>query len=352
MKQSKTTIKELQKRYRAVLIKCALINVALLFGMGTAGAAAISSGTYGDDELDYDEELTISGGTFNYTEISADGITVTGGKFNGASLDSNNSDMVLNGGTFTSETFGFGINTGTGATLTINSDAVSFAMPAGRGPAQINGGDALIITGDKGLSVINTQIETASLSGKITAGDNSFIGGFYSPMDEWILNGKKVYSLMDGEGPFGDVDVVIASLNEYPTAAFDHATITLNGNAKAGSGLNGWHLYQDAAGKSDLRAANWGLVSSLTQAQIDESVKAILKELKRVDAGSKDWMMSVLPLAMPVKSLVQTIHAIQGIILGKPLMNTLNSHGKTVNLLTGLWSKLHYVRLIAFITPH
>ena len=38
MKQSKTTIKELTARYRAVLLKCALINAMMIIGIGTAHA--------------------------------------------------------------------------------------------------------------------------------------------------------------------------------------------------------------------------------------------------------------------------------------------------------------------------
>ena len=39
MKQSKTTIKELTARYRAVLLKCALINAMMIIGIGAANAA-------------------------------------------------------------------------------------------------------------------------------------------------------------------------------------------------------------------------------------------------------------------------------------------------------------------------
>lgn len=38
MKQSKTTIKELTKRYRTVLLKCLLLNSFLFVGIETASA--------------------------------------------------------------------------------------------------------------------------------------------------------------------------------------------------------------------------------------------------------------------------------------------------------------------------
>lgn len=42
MKQSRTTIKELTARYRAVLLKCALINAMMFMGIGAANAAGIN----------------------------------------------------------------------------------------------------------------------------------------------------------------------------------------------------------------------------------------------------------------------------------------------------------------------
>ena len=39
MKQSRTTIKELTARYRAVLLKCVLINAMMFMGIGAANAA-------------------------------------------------------------------------------------------------------------------------------------------------------------------------------------------------------------------------------------------------------------------------------------------------------------------------
>ena len=52
MKQSKTTLKELTARYRAVLLKCALINAMMFVGIGAANA----------------ESLTISSGIFRVPE--------------------------------------------------------------------------------------------------------------------------------------------------------------------------------------------------------------------------------------------------------------------------------------------
>lgn len=51
MKQSKTTLKELTARYRAVLLKCALINAMMIIGIGAANAKTISEGVYNEDDF-------------------------------------------------------------------------------------------------------------------------------------------------------------------------------------------------------------------------------------------------------------------------------------------------------------
>ena len=93
MKQSETTLKTLARRYRAVLIKCALINLAAFAVVSPARALDISSGTYKDTKIPADTEepisdITVSGGTFDNVMISAENsLTITGGTFRGTFYD-------------------------------------------------------------------------------------------------------------------------------------------------------------------------------------------------------------------------------------------------------------------------
>lgn len=83
MKQSETTLKTLARRYRAVLIKCALINLAAFAVVSSAQALNISSGTYKDEQIN-DTDITISGGAFDNVMMSAENLLkITGGTFRG-----------------------------------------------------------------------------------------------------------------------------------------------------------------------------------------------------------------------------------------------------------------------------
>lgn len=87
MKQSETTLKTLARRYRAVLIKCALINLAAFAVVSSAQALNISSGTYKDEQIN-DTDITISGGAFDNVMMSAqNSLKITGGTFRGTYYD-------------------------------------------------------------------------------------------------------------------------------------------------------------------------------------------------------------------------------------------------------------------------
>ena len=131
MKQSKTTIKELKKRYRAVLIKCAMIAAAMTmfvpsvahsydhgaFVAPTNEEAAIASPfnrNANDERLIFEGATTISGGTFTGSDFIArnndSNLTVTGGTFNDTGLlagwrtmepaETVNGSVTIDGGTF------------------------------------------------------------------------------------------------------------------------------------------------------------------------------------------------------------------------------------------------------------
>ena len=116
MKQSKTTMKELTRRYRAVLIKCALLNLAA-FSVAMPAKAEDLAIKNGDnitiDEAKAYDSITISGGSLNAKAgliVSSDkDITVSGGTITpnkrGAVLQHQGSgDIVVTGGTFNNNT--------------------------------------------------------------------------------------------------------------------------------------------------------------------------------------------------------------------------------------------------------
>ncbi len=115
MKQSKTTIKELTKRYRAVLLKCALINMAA-FGLCVSTAAAEdliwTEGTKDVSATENYDSVNISGGTVNFQNttgfmLSGEGnVSISGGELNfynyGSSIShSGSGNIAITGGTFT-----------------------------------------------------------------------------------------------------------------------------------------------------------------------------------------------------------------------------------------------------------
>lgn len=116
MKQSKTTMKELTRRYRAVLIKCALLNLAA-FSVALPANAEDLVIKNGDnvtiDEIKSYDSVTISGGSLNAKAglmVSSDqNITVSGGTITpnkrGAVLQHQGTgDIVVTGGTFNNNT--------------------------------------------------------------------------------------------------------------------------------------------------------------------------------------------------------------------------------------------------------
>ena len=124
MKQSKTTNKELTKRYRTVLLKCLLLNSFLFVGIETASAqetqitegmenalievrdnVRITGGTFNNVGFftTTDVYITIEGGSFGgYTDFTSDSITVSGGTFNSSKLEIEADEFLISGGAFNS----------------------------------------------------------------------------------------------------------------------------------------------------------------------------------------------------------------------------------------------------------
>ena len=272
MRQSKTTIKELTKRYRAVLLKCVLFNAVLFFGTGTANALSISDGFYDDIEEAVEDELQISGGTFNdveyYTQSGNGTLVLTGGTFTGET-EFDLKDITISGGTFNSSQLEFEASN----TLNINSDDASFVQASGIKPFLFQAGTQLNITGEKGLGVSKTIVSAPSISGKIIGNNQSFIGNFGGSADRWIVGNKTLYSTwIDDMG--SDV-------------TFDRANLTLNGNAVAGTGNYMWEI--TGTGDPDISSVSLkNIPALLTDDEIDNSVNATMAEVRRINGSTKN----------------------------------------------------------------
>ena len=310
MKQSKTTIKELTKRYRAVLLKCAMAGMVLTLGAGTANAATISTGDY-TGILDYSENLEITGGTFHDSAWYAYGghdlsvssgaftdendlfvkdATLSGGTFDGETFIKASQNITVSGGTFSGEEVDFEadgnitLSGGTfsgndvefeaGHTLEIDSDAVSIAQNTGDRPTYEFKAGTINIAGANGITVRKTSVVASEISGKITGNQDAWIGNLRNVLDKWSYQGKTLYSVWPDDFSEGDF-------------TFDNANLTLNGNAVAGAGVYSWDIVSsDGSNISSVQLKP--VQSKLTTDEINASVNLIMAEIERVDQDSRD----------------------------------------------------------------
>lgn len=282
MKLSKSASGILSARYRIVLIKCFLANLTLL--PLPASATTISGGTYDDGDFQrYDEDVTVEGGIFNNVQIDAPNITVTGGTFNGRADLVASDTLTITGGIFNIPD-SIWLDA---PNISIDSDKVYLSVKWSKSPESLYpseypeiDADVLTISGSRGIFVEDTQVNTLSVSGKITAKGSSFLGNIADTgIDIYEINGKTLY----GHDYY----------DEKKDSLFSNSIISLNGNSVAGSG------YYSLAGGIDANG-NWDddiiedvvmLRNKLTNAEINESVSIIMADLKR--AKSRDDLMDV-----------------------------------------------------------
>ena len=293
MKQSETTLKTLARRYRAVLLKCALINLAAFAVVSPARALDISSGTYKDEEI-RDTDITISGGTFDNAMISAENsLKITGGTFRGTFYDyatptpylslsgkdvtitdgtfdnvtigaSSDNSLKISGGNFTDMIFtGGGDLTITGGTfrgeftsgltsnlnlsggnfdgldwwwggaaddLNIDTDRTVLNLKAGKNFHDLYAGQ-MNISGNRGISLTKTSLSVGTLSGKATLNKDTFAGNFKLLHVKHLFGDKILYDEYNAYEFLNAVSPIDASTN------FDNADLVLNGNSLAGIGL-------------------------------------------------------------------------------------------------------------------
>lgn len=278
MKQSKTTLKELTARYRAVLLKCALINAMMIIGIGAANAKTISEGVYNEDDFSMPqmEDLTITGGTFNNADIYSGGVwnlTVAGGTFNGET-NLKGKVVTLSGGNLENIT-SLDME---GNDIVIDSDNAKIKLSPSK-THDFVAFNLFNVTGDTGLNVFNATLSSPAVSGKIIGNNQTFIGAFQNGIDHWSL-------------PQGTLNVV---WNVSPSdASFTDAELILNGNSVAGAGMTKWNISSNG---NDGSIAITGVQNKLTQAEIDESVNIVMNEVRKIDGSSKnidDFSMGII----------------------------------------------------------
>lgn len=285
MKLSKTTIKELIKRYRAVLLKCAIMNAVLFIGIGTVKAEIISSGVHENEKGEF-SVLEITGGTFQdvkyeTTTSSSEGtLSISGGTFSGEnkfSTSGSSAPIKVTGGTFTGENkFKAYISSDieiSGASF--DGDVIfnaSHDLTIGDGSnfnssseIEFEAGNKIKIASENGIKVQNAEIKAPEISGKMIINGQSMIGNFGNSHDKW----GNVYAVhLDRFG--GDV-------------AFNGADLTLNGNTIAGAGnymidytVGEQLIFIDAESKIP------------TDDEQSASADGIMNEIKKVNTTSKN----------------------------------------------------------------
>lgn len=325
MKQSGTAIKTLRHRYRTVLLKCALINMAAFTVALPARALDISSGAHKDESIT-DADISISGGTFDNVQINASNsmkITngtfnetvfsvanglISGGNFTNARIYSNGSGtetdngLTITGGTFSgtiSSFFGNTLNLSGGnfdnidwwdkgaTNWNINSDKVSINLKAGKNFHSLYA-KAMNITGNRGIFLTKTSLKVGTLSGKATLNKDAFAGDFYGMYIKHHF----------GDGIFYEPDSRFALPPTTAEANFNNADLILNGNSQAGIGFYAESIsaadfgkikdYSDTLDRYDECWKDFSAVrNKLTQADIADSIGVILSELKKVDATTR-----------------------------------------------------------------
>ena len=319
MKQSKTTLKELTHRYRAVLLKCALLNLAAFAVAMPAKAdtVTISAGAE-DTQIDHTGKdvvitdgdfknvsivgnnfelkggsftdditiinhggyhqpfysLSISDGEFNDAYVEAANISVSNGKFIRTQLDARSlGDLNLAGGDFKGIYWD-------GDNITIDTDKINVE----NGKSQWISAKTLKAEGNKGLDVSNINISGETVSGKLSLGKDSFIGSFDASLDKWTTaSGKTIYGLGDvlyGSGP-------LTPNAQNMENSFSKANVTLNDNAQIGAGFINLSFPPEA---EDYAAGNYQAFNrKLTDTEINESIDAIVSELTIVKPTSKSF---------------------------------------------------------------
>jgi len=143
----------------------------------------------------------------------------------------------------------------------------------------VHAGDKIEIQGKRGISVERMNVSAAQISGKITAGKDSFVGGFDDLLDQWNVGSTSLYSAWEPCNYASDI-------------VLSDAKIVLNDNAKVGKGGLAWTVVN--APEGNVAPENLSTVYTekesmkLSDTEIKNSVDFIMADLRKVNAGSKD----------------------------------------------------------------
>lgn len=226
MKQSRTTIKELTARYRAVLLKCALINAMMFMGIGAANAADLVI----DGTAENPSKIITSADPSGHEDFGA--LKMSGGELRIERTGEESSyselyftdDSTISGGTITLSTPSNGhedsdADLSFGGNLTITG-ADTVIDISGEGELNIYHGtfaltDAVLNIHDSANEAIDGGGSFTFTNAKITISNSSFSpwsAGSYS----WILISKDEYmTLSDTEKAAYTLDLQDASGSTY-----------------------------------------------------------------------------------------------------------------------------------------
>ena len=215
-------------------------------------------------------KIEISGGVFNNAELNSDsteGISISNGTFGDSSIAANNGDLIITGGSFKD-------NDLEGKNISIDSDKADLTLNAGKILHSIDA-SRLTITGEKGVSIEKTVVNSAEITGKITAGKDSFIGGFTEPLIRWNVSGTVLPTVQNSELTARNLTV-------------NEAKIVLNADAKAGIGMIDWNPAADANGNYANGNVSYSYSKSLSDNEINTAVKTVADKILKIEATTKN----------------------------------------------------------------
>ena len=223
---------------------------------------------YGSSPTPVAGKVEISGGVFNNAELNSDGsdgISISNGTFSDSSIAANNGDLNITGGSFKD-------NDLEGKNITIDSDKANFALSATSN--EIEAGK-LTVTGSRGISVANTIVNSAEITGKIIANKDSAVGGFTGPLNRWNVSGTVLPTVQNSE---------LTTRN----STFNDAEIVLNDNAKAGVGMVDGNPAADANGNYVKENASRPYSKSLSDDEINAAIKMVADKILKIEATTKN----------------------------------------------------------------
>lgn len=240
----------------------------------------------------------LSGGTFDDVRLvnsDAGDMTVSSGTFSGRLTWTQNGNVILSDqASFESVEWWERLDVKEW-TLTAGSDTTALTLTAGNNFHNLR---AQSVKTSRPLDLAKTNLYTNALTGAVIAGADTLVGTFSHIYNSYAYGDKILYEIGGRNG-------VAAAANK--STAFTDAVLTMNDNARAGSGFYTESLSSDTYGSvkdNDMRDTAFKDMDShyadhdkafaerrdkITDADIAASVDIILTELKTVDGSTKNY---------------------------------------------------------------